>query len=84
MRTTLTLNDALHERVVHLAHVRNVSFKEAVAEVVRLGLEAIDKAAAKPYRFEIKPHVGGPLKPEYEHAKIQDLLDIAEGEDRRW
>lgn len=83
MRTTLTLNDGLYERIVQLSQRRKISFKEAVGEVVRLGLEAADRSAITPYRCEIAPHLGGPLAPEHRYAKIADLLD-GNGEERRW
>lgn len=84
MRTTLTLNDTLYDRIVTLAHERNVPIKDAVAEVVRIGFATLDRAASEQPRFTITPHAGGPTKPEFNYAKVQELLDYSEGDDRKW
>ncbi len=84
MRTTLTINDALYERVVAFARDRKVPLKEAVAEVIGLGLAFLDRTAVEPYRHKITPHAGGPTRPELNYASVQEMLDYSEGEDRRW
>lgn len=85
MRTTLTLPDAQYERIVALARARKIPLKEAVAEVVGRGLDAVERIAATPYRFEIQTHKGGPTNPNANYDKIADLLeadDVADG--RGW
>jgi predicted transcriptional regulator len=48
MRTTITLDDDLAARLKDAAHERNVSFKTAVNEAIRSGLERPRRP--RPYR----------------------------------
>lgn len=84
MRTTLTLDDATYHAVETLARERRLPLKEAFAEVLRLGLDAVHRIEATEYRPTITPHHGGPTVPHLNYDKISELLDYSEGEDRRW
>lgn len=85
MRTTLTLPDAQYERIVDLARARKIPFKDAVAEVVGRGLDAVERSAVTSYPFEIKTHKGGPTNPSVNYDKIADLLEAEDaGDGRGW
>jgi len=53
MRTTLTLDDDLADKLKALAARRNTSFKEVVNDVLRRGITAQNKGerSAKPFRL---------------------------------
>lgn len=51
MRTTVTLDRDLHERLRDLAHARGVPFKQAINEAIRAGL---GQGPVVPRRFEVE------------------------------
>lgn len=53
MRTTLTLDDDLAARLKDTAHARGISFKAAVNEAIRGGLER-PVVQARPYRVKTR------------------------------
>ncbi|MSR25660.1 MAG: CopG family transcriptional regulator [Planctomycetaceae bacterium] len=52
MRTTLTLDDALVERLRSDAEALGRSMKDVVNEALRLGLDAMESRVALPYRTQ--------------------------------
>lgn len=52
MRTTLTLDEDLAARLKDTAHARGISFKAAVNEAIRGGLER--PVRTKPYRLKVR------------------------------
>ncbi len=52
MRTTLTLDDDLAARLKDAAHERGISFKAAVNEAIRSGLDRPQRA--RPYRVKAR------------------------------
>ncbi len=74
MRTTLTLEDDLAERLKERARARRVSFKEAVNDAIRRGLSAPDGVAesAPPYRVET---FRSALQPGVDPLRLNQLLD---------
>jgi hypothetical protein len=53
MRTTLTLDDDLADRLKRLAAEEGITFKEAVDRSLRAGLEA--RTEARPYQTRARP-----------------------------
>lgn len=80
MRTTVTLDDDVASRVKELAHVRRTSFKEALNEVLRRGLNAQDLEGAAEPRFEVRPHPGG-FRPGVDPRRLNQLVDELEVRD---
>jgi hypothetical protein len=83
MRTTLTINDDILDQLKAVAaKERGKPFKEVVNETLRLGLKARRSTAQrKPFKITSKK-MG--LVPGVNYDKTQDLLDHAEGVDRKW
>lgn len=76
MRTTLTLDDDVARRLRQVMRVRKTTFKEAVNETLREGLEQVlHRPKAKPFRTE--PTDMGTLA-HLNYDNIGDLLEIAE------
>jgi hypothetical protein len=78
MRTTVTLEDDVVERLKELAHRRKVSFKETLNEVIRRGLTA-PAAAPALARFQVEPHSGG-FRPGIDPNRLNQLLDELDAE----
>ena len=77
MRTTVTLDDALEERLRRYAAKRSIRFKQALNDLLREGLtrrEGLERR--KPYRTEPKP-VG--LKRGLSYDNVGELLEQLEG-----
>ncbi len=85
MRTTLTLENDLAEKLKGLAHQRHISFKQIVNDTLRSGL-AVDRKPAKARRpFRVKPsHCG--FRPGVDLGKLNQIVDEIEAEDfrREW
>ena len=79
MRTTVTLEPELAERLKNLAHRRRTSFKEILNEAIRRGLAAGD-AARQEAPFVVEPHDGG-FKPGVDPQRLNQLVDELEVED---
>jgi Ribbon-helix-helix protein, copG family len=58
MRTTVTLDDDLAARLKQAAHERGISFKAAINEAIRGGLDNPPRAR----RFTVEPRRLGPAK----------------------
>jgi len=80
MRTTLTLDDDVAARLASAARKSGRSFKSVVNETLRAGLERAVRTPAKPFR--VRPRSLG-LRDGLDYANIGELLDRAEGADRR-
>lgn len=81
IRTTVTLDEDVLERVQHESRVRGSSFRETLNDLLRLGLLS---AAERPVRrtLKIEPVPMG-RKPGLNYDDIGGLLDYSEGELRR-
>lgn len=76
MRTTLTLDDDVARRLQEVVRVRKTTFKQAVNETLRRGLEEVlSRPKAKPFRTE--PADMGTFA-HLNYDNIGDLLEIAE------
>ena len=77
MRTTLTLDDDVAEKLRALAHRRRLPFKEVVNAVIRRGLAAQDRPGEsdRPFRVEV---FESPFRPGVDPLKLNQLSDDLE------
>lgn len=73
MRTTVTLDDDVADRIKELSHQRRASFKETLNDVIRQGLSAPAPRVAQP-QFQVEPHAGG-FRPGIDLNRLNQLLD---------
>ncbi len=77
MRTTLTLDDELAERLKELAHRRRLSFKQVVNETLRAGLASGRKPAGGSRAFRVDAvHCG--FVAGVDTGKLNQLVDELE------
>lgn len=76
MRTTVTLDDDVAEKVKDYSHRTRVSFKVALNAVLRRGLSAQEPPREK-RPFRVVPHSGG-FRPGVDVAKLNQLVDQLE------
>jgi hypothetical protein len=81
MRTTLTLDEDVAQRTKDLAAKLNKPFKLVLNEALRMGLDQVEKPQ-KRRDYRTIPHKMG-LREGLNIDNIQELLSLAEGEDRR-
>jgi hypothetical protein len=81
MRTTVTLDPDVAERLARLAHARRAPFKQILNEILRRGL-AGQEAAAKARPFSVRPHRSG-LRPGVDALRLNQLADELEAQDFR-
>ncbi len=81
IRTTVTLDDDVIERVKEQSRVRGQSFREALNDLIRTGLIA---TASRPKRgeFRVKPHHGG-YYPGLNYDCTESLIEHLEGPQHR-
>ena len=77
MRTTLTLDDDVAQRLKELARESNRSFKEIVNEIVRRGLSVGDGPDDRPEPFRVVPKACG-FKPGIDPLKLNQFYDDLE------
>jgi len=82
MRTTLSLEDDVAVRLEREQRRRKASFKETVNEILRAGLDAVERRQTprKPFRtkgLDLGPSLVGSLD------NVAEVLARAEGEDHR-
>ena len=81
MRTTVTLNDELENRLRSYANEHSLKFKQALNDILSIGLEQIQRRKApNPYQTEPK-RVG--LKNGLNYDNVAELLEQVEGPDYR-
>jgi len=80
MRTTVTLEEDLADKLKEYARRRRVSFKVALNTVLRRGLAAQETAASPRRRFTVEPHASG-LRPGVDPGKLNQVADRLEVED---
>ena len=73
MRTTLTLEPEIADKLKELAHREHKSFKETVNETLRVGLYNTSKALAENKSFEVSSSPGG-FQPGIDPVKLNRLL----------
>ena len=77
MRTTLTLDDDLADRLKELARSSGGTFKEVVNEVLRRGLSTAEGPSEAPEPFRVIPKACG-FKPGIDPLKLNQLYDDLE------
>jgi hypothetical protein len=79
MRTTLTLDEDVAERLAELHRQRGISFKDIVNQTLRKGLERdAAMSARRPARFTVKARDMG-QRPGLNFDNLGDLLEQIEG-----
>lgn len=81
IRTTVTLDDDVLERVKTISRERGESFKDTLNELLRSAILQMQKKPAPP-KFRLKTYRMG-LKPGLNYDDIESLLAYAEGEDHQ-
>jgi hypothetical protein len=76
VRTTLTLDEDVADKLEDLTRREGISFKAAVNATLRRGLAARSAAAAAP--FAIRPFALG-AREGVDYDNIGELLEVAEG-----
>ena len=79
MRTTVTLEQDLADRLKEYAHRRRTSFKVALNTLLRRGLAAQEAASSPPRRFAVKPH-SSRLQSGVDPGKLNQLVDRLDAE----
>lgn len=85
MRTTLTLDDDIANRLAKQAQKSGRAFKEVVNETLRQGLawsDQLEKATAALSAFKVEARPLG-LRPGLSYDNIGDLLEQTEGADHK-
>ena len=77
MRTTLTLEDDLAERLKERARRRRISFKEAVNDAIRRGLTAPDRVGEAPPPFRVETFHSA-FQPGVDPLRLNQLVDDLE------
>jgi hypothetical protein len=77
MRTTLTLDDDLAERLKELAREKGRSFKEVTNEVIRRGLSTGEMPAERPKPFRVEPKACG-FRTGVDPLKLNQVYDDLE------
>lgn len=80
MRTTVTLEQDLADKLKEYARRRRASFKVALNTVLRRGLAAQDMAPSPRRRFTVEPH-SSRLRPGVDPGKLNQVVDRLEAED---
>jgi hypothetical protein len=75
VRTTLTLDDDVAERLKALAHRQRISFKEVTNCTLRRGLSAQERRRRK--RFQVVPF-RSPFRPGVDALRLNQLADELE------
>ena len=80
MRTTVTLEQDLADKLKEYAHRRRTSFKVALNTLLRRGLAARESAPSTRRRFAVEPHASV-LQPGVDPGKLNQTADQLEAED---
>jgi hypothetical protein len=76
VRTTVTLDDDVIERVKQESRARGASFRDTLNELVRAGL--LQRNALKHRSLQVRPFPMG-LRPGLSYDNIEALIEYAEG-----
>ena len=77
MRTTLTLEDDVAEKLRELAQRSGRSFKDVVNDALRRGLSTGAKPLEKPTAFKVRPRASG-FRAGIDIGKLNQLADDLE------
>jgi hypothetical protein len=78
MRTTLTLDADVSERVQREQRRTGRSLKAVVNEALRLGLGLKDKGITRPPRHQVRPHRCGAFRAGVDPLRLNQLYDEIE------
>lgn len=78
MRTTVTIDPDVAERLQTYAHRHGLSFKKALNDLLRRGLQA--QSTATRSEFQVEPHRGG-FRPGVDVSRLNQLLDQLDARD---
>jgi hypothetical protein len=78
MRTTLTIDPDVEEKLVRRMAEKKLSLKQAVNDALRIGLSAVEQVRTPP--FKVKPFALN-LKPGIDPTKLNQLVDELEVEE---
>lgn len=79
MRTTLSIDDDLARSIENLRTRRNLSLREAINQLLRAGLQTVEKAPnARPYQG---PVFASKLAPGIDPNRMNQLADELEAEE---
>ncbi len=81
VRTTVTLDEDVLDKVKQESRERGDSFRETLNNLLRFALSAEKPAERK---FKVRPFHDMGVIPGLNYDKTSELLDYAEGEDRKW
>ena len=77
IRTTITLDDDVLDRVKRESRSRGASFRDTVNDLLRAGL--LQRESRPTRKLEIRPsHMG--FKPGLDHDDVETLIEYGEGE----
>ena len=74
MRTTLTIDDELLERLRALAERQNASMKDTLNDVIRRGLTAQDVRSRRRPKFRVQPFSSA-FRPGIDPRRLNQLVD---------
>jgi mRNA-degrading endonuclease RelE of RelBE toxin-antitoxin system len=80
MRTTVTLEPDIANKIKELSHRRRASFKATLNDVLRRGLAQQEGRPEQRERFVVQAHSGG-FRPGIDADKLNQLLDELDVED---
>ena len=80
MRTTVTLDSDVAQKLRDLAHRRRQPFKVILNEIIRRGLVVQERTEATEPPFRVRPVAGG-FRNGIDPGKLNQLLDQLEAED---
>ncbi|NOX98213.1 MAG: DUF2191 domain-containing protein [Verrucomicrobia bacterium] len=79
MRTTLTIDDDIAQSVENLRNRKNLSLRDAINQLLRAGLQAVEKrSSSRPYHGPVFSL--GELKPGIDPNRMNQLADELEAE----
>ena len=81
IRTTVTLDDDVAARVKRVSQDQGIPFRDALNEVLRVGLLGMDKPPVR-RTLLIQPRPMG-YRAGLQHDSVESLLEYGEGEQRR-
>lgn len=82
MRTTLTLDDDIADKLKQLSHERRLPFREVVNEALRRGLFGQGPRRSKPKAFRLETFSSA-LRPGVDPMKLNQLVDELEAQRAR-
>lgn len=83
MRTTLTIDDDLFDRIRQEAVRTRRRFRDVLNERLRLGFSAGRSAARDTPKFKVEPFATKGFAPGVDEKKLNQLLDLLESEKPR-